>query len=310
MRTTPRACLVLATVIAACADDGAAGVTDLTDLTTAEAVDVTTTAEVDEVTTSACPLAAGTLATGTVSASGCALVERDTSACRAAREALGLSGAWLAFSCRVTLEPATLEGLDVVRVTADGQPDYPSMYFQATDPCYEAWADGAPNPNRIVARARTIDVPRASVEGATTMGGGIVGVAVNGVPIFADFAAPGDDIFAEVATFDRCAAHPAPGGTYHYHGEPPAISSDDARLIGVLRDGYTIYGRRDVDGSLPTLDAHGGHVGTTPDSPEVAVYHYHLNEQVSATAGTAGQRQWFLTTGTYRGVPADCLDCR
>jgi len=125
-----------------------------------------------------------------------------------------------------------------------------------------------------------------------------------------DFAAPGDDIFLEVETFDRCGAHPTQNGTYHYHGEPIALSSDDARFIGVMRDGYPIYGRRDADGSLPTLDEQGGHSAVTADSPDVAVYHYHLNEQVSSAQLTAGQRQWFLTTGTYHGAPAACADCR
>ncbi len=76
-----------------------------------------------------------------------------------------------------------------------------------------------------------------------------------------------------------------------------------------MRDGYPIYGRKDSDGSLPTLDGAGGHTSVTPDSPSTAVYHYHVNEQTSTTAGTAGQKQWFLTTGTYHGTPAACAAC-
>src|ERR1043165_560780 len=49
-----------------------------------------------------CALAANTTATSTVNA-GCALLERDTSSCREAREEIGLSGFWLKFSCRVTI---------------------------------------------------------------------------------------------------------------------------------------------------------------------------------------------------------------
>jgi hypothetical protein len=73
-------------------------------------------------------------------------------------------------------------------------------------------------------------------------------------------------------------------------------------LIGVLRDGYFVYGRRDADGSLPALDANGGHLAIPPDGTS-AGYHYHLNEQTSNTPGTGGQKQWFLTTGTYQGTP-------
>ncbi len=281
--------------------DAAAAETTMTAETAAE---ITTTAE----TVAACPLAANTTATTTQSAAGCALLERDTSACRATREGAGLSGHWLQFSCRVTLTVATDAGREVVRATADGQPDYPSFYFASDHACYAPYPDGQRNPNTIVAKAYTFGFPRVPDTTQTAMGGGIVGLALNGVPIFGNFAAPGDDIFAEALTFDRCGAHPQQAGGYHYHGEPAAISNDDARFIGVLRDGYPVYGRRDADGTMPTLDALGGHTGTTPDSA-AAVYHYHLSEQVSTAAGTLGEHQWFLTRGTYRGTAATCTGC-
>ncbi len=71
---------------------------------------------------------------------------------------------------------------------------------------------------------------------------------------------------------------------------------------GILTDGYFLYGRRDAAGTLPTLDANGGHVGPTPDSA-TAVYHYHVNLQTSTSGTTAGDTQWFLTTGHYEGQP-------
>src|SRR4051812_20038456 len=75
---------------------------------------------------SACTLEADTRATVTVSASGCALLDRDTGACEAARKAQGLSGYWLRFSCRVTLERVSTGGATTVHATTDAQPDYPS----------------------------------------------------------------------------------------------------------------------------------------------------------------------------------------
>jgi hypothetical protein len=141
------------------------------------------------------------------------------------------------------------------------------------------------------------------------MGTAVVGLALNGVPIFGNFAAPGDDIYEEAQTFDRCGAHPQNTGKYHYHGEPYAISYDDSNFIGVMRDGYPVYGRRDPDASLPTLDAYGGHTGVTVDSPSTPVYHYHVNEQTSTNPGTLGEMQWFLTTGTFRGTPGACTGC-
>lgn len=252
-----------------------------------------------------CALTEATTATATVT-NGCTLLERDVSACEGQRADAGLGGFWLKFSCRVSLS-VTGTG---VRVQSDGRPDYKSPYYAATDACFTANTGATMlNPNRIATRSLSMTVPQQPDLISAAMPLGTVGVAVNGVPIFSNVAAPGDDIYTEVGTFDVCGAHPAPGGVYHYHGEPYALSSADSRFIGVLRDGYPVYGRFDADGGLPLLDAFGGHAGTTPDSPAAPVYHYHLNEQTSTAAGTAGQKQWFLTTGTYRGAPGVCTGC-
>ena len=188
-------------------------------------------------------------------------------------------------------------------MATDSQPDYPSNYFPTSNPCYAAYSPSFPDPNQITAQSLTINVPLAPDTTQTAMGLGPVGVAVNGVAIFDNQAAPGDDIFTESASFDECQGHPAPGGTYHYHSEPYAISSNDSALIGVLKDGYFVYGRLDADGSTPTLDAAGGHTGTTPDSPNTPVYHHHVNLQISTNTGTAGDRVEFITTGKYAGTP-------
>lgn len=257
---------------------------------------------------SGCALAADTSATSTVT-NGCALLSRDTSACMASRVAAGLGGAWLQFSCRVALAPVTEGGQMYVQITTDSQPDYTSNYFAAGDACYAAYTPSFPDPNTIAAQHLMALVPSTPTAGTQPMGLGAVGVAVNGVAIFDNQAAPGDDIFVEYESFDRCQGHPQMRGMYHYHSEPYALSYDDARLIGVMRDGYFLYGRRDADGSPPTLDAAGGHMGTTPDSPTTPVYHYHANLQTSMTPGTSGQTGWFLTTGTYAGAPGTCTGC-
>jgi hypothetical protein len=249
-----------------------------------------------------CTLTASTTPTSTVSASGCAVLDRDTSGCEGDRA--GLTGFWLDFSCRISL---TLNGT-TVRAVTDGLPDHLSNYFPDSDPCHEDYTGAIQNPNFIASHTHTFDFPTAPDTAATAMMGAVVGMAVDGVGIFANFAAPGDDIYTEAATFDRCGGHPQMAGMYHYHSEPLAISNDDSRLVGVLRDGYPIYGRRDADGSLPTLDAQGGHTGTTPHST-TPVYHYHVNEQTSTNPGTLGQTQWFLTTGTYHGTPGACVGC-
>jgi hypothetical protein len=253
-----------------------------------------------------CALTADTTPSGVTSDSGCAVLDRDTTSCAAAREALGLTGFWQAFSCRVTL---TIEG-DAVVVSSDDRPDHASNYFHDDDACHEDYSGAIQNPNWIEAHATAIRVPLTPTSVATAMQTAVVGIAVDGVVVFGNFAAPGDDIFEEALTFDRCGGHPQMTGQYHYHSEPYAITYDDARFVGVLRDGYAVYGRRDADGTLPAdLDAYGGHIGATADSPSTPTYHYHVNEQTSDAPGTAGEKQWFLTTGTYRGAPAACDAC-
>jgi hypothetical protein len=198
----------------------------------------------------------------------------------------------------------------VVKAAADGQPDYLSNYFAASDPCHENYTGAIQNPNQIAVKNYVVEFPQTPDMTTQKMMVAIVGLAVNGVPIFGDFAAPGDDIYQEAKTFDRCGGHPQMTGGYHYHSEPYAITDDDDGFVGVMRDGYPIYGRKDQDGTYPAdLDVAGGHTGTTIDSPSTGVYHYHVNEQTSTNPQSAGQKQWFITTGTFRGTPAPCGSC-
>lgn len=137
---------------------------------------------------------------------------------------------------------------------------------------------------------------------------GVVGMALNGVLMFSNRAAPGDDIYLEVATFDKCRGHPNTIG-YHHHSEPYAITYDDSNFVGVMYDGYPVYGRRDPSGSYPTLDMYGGHAGVTVDSPTTAVYHYHINEQTSTATTSACQKQWFIKTGVSKAAIGTCSGC-
>lgn len=283
-------------LLAACNDPGSADTGE-----TGETSDAGETSDTGD--TDGCPLTQNTSETSTTNANGCHVLTRDTSACEAERMDAGLSGVWLEFSCLVSL---SMEGGSVVAV-ADGRPDYASFYFPEADPCYEAWEEGLHNPNEIVTASYTVTFP-TSPDATTTsmMMHGVVGLAVNGVPIYGNFAAPGDDIFQEALTFDKCDGHPQMQGNYHYHSEPGAITYDDANLVGVMLDGYPLYGRKDADGTYPTLDAEGGHTGVTADSPAMEVYHYHVNAQTSTNPQTMGETQWFLTTGTWHGTPGTC----
>ena len=145
-------------------------------------------------------------------------------------------------------------------------------------------------------------MPLAPDTTQTTMGLGAVGVAINGVAIFDNQAAPGDDIFQESGSFDQCRGHPAPGGVYHYHSEPYAISSATANLIGVLQATATSF----TASSTPTAPCrrstrrrphrHHARQPTRPSTTTTSICR-------STSAGTRDERVEFLTTGTYEGTP-------
>jgi len=125
-----------------------------------------------------------------------------------------------------------------------------------------------------------------------------IGVMISGSPLFNDyedqtrqFVAVDDNISLDGVYFiDACNGHPlASGDSYHYHGVPYCITDsvdvagEHSTMIGVLLDGFPIYGPRDADGVELTnddLDECSGHVGPTPEFPE-GIYHYHLSEDAS-----------------------------
>ena len=77
-----------------------------------------------------------------------------------------------------------------------------------------------------------------------------------------------------VVSLDYTAAHTGPQ-SYHYHLEPKAWSDDDDELIGIIADGFFLYGRKcHSTGTYPTdLDESGGHTSVTQHNGE-GEYHY------------------------------------
>ena len=189
-------------------------------------------------------------------------------------------------------------------VQADGQPDPPSNYFETTNPCYEALtaSDKVQNPNILGEQSFSMTIPMSPSGSSSAMSLGVVGIAANGVAIFSNAAAPGDNIYDEVRTFDKCEGHPA-GTTYHYHIEPPTFTNNDSSFVGVMRDGNPIYGRTQEGGGAPSLDANGGETGTTPDSSS-AIYHYHVHLQTDGM-----DTAYFITSGNYNNTAGACSGC-
>ena len=230
----------------------------------------------------------------------CPRLNMTTTSCEAARTALGLTGNWLKFSCDVTLGLAdsslnpTTEYSDAtyVSVIFYDIPDYQSNYFATTGSygfiangttfggtflsMYTPYSTAYPDPSTIIQQDVTMYIPlNPSTGSPTEMSVGMVGVTINGVGIFDGIADGTDNIFEEALSFDPCQAHPA-DGMYHYHIEPFSISYKDSNLIGVMRDGYFVYGRY----------AYGGSTDLDTSDPSSIAYIYGGAIEVNPATGT------------------------
>jgi hypothetical protein len=122
---------------------------------------------------------------------------------------------------------------------------------------------------------------------------GQIGVVINGVALFNDYedrdlsiVALDDQVIHDHAGFvDDCNGHSLVDGSgYHYHGVPTCVTElvdvagEHSTMIGVLQDGFPVYGNLDTNGEVITnvdLDECSGHFDATPEFPE-GIYHYHL----------------------------------
>lgn len=202
-----------------------------------------------------------------------------------------------------------------VTIEATGKPDHTSPYW---DPNGASGLYVEPGPETDVSQMSpgfiddfgeqlyTMTVPaqpqRAASTTATSLGA--VGIAVSGAPIFNGQEGPNRNLdIGVISGFDINGAHTGPE-VYHYHLEPKSISDDDDQLIGIMADGFFIYGRRDyTDGDYPTdLDESGGHVGITQHtgtSDEDAEYHYHVQDEFYLGS------YYLLFPDDYAGTPVN-----
>jgi hypothetical protein len=265
----------------------------------------------------------------------CKLLTRDTSSCQATREALGFSGDWLSFSCNVKLTPVDGSNAAVSNVSSatsiaigfTGLPDHKSTYFATTgtysftdqsgttvsgnySDMYQYYDTIFDNPNKTAQKSYVLYVPASPARNngnnsTHQMGMGIVGVAVDGVPIYNSLADASDNIYSEEGSFDECQGHPDAQSKYHYHSLPYSISYNDSKLVGIMRDGFFIYGQYDYGGNTdldtstkpPNAAAadgvtsvaaavpyvFGGHEGALPTTGTGNVFHYHATAQYGCT---------------------------
>lgn len=177
---------------------------------------------------------------------------------------------------------------DDITIDSNGLPNHTSPYWEETNPLYvEPVVAVALTPGRIGGdRSFTVTVPSAPeiAASSTATGLGPIGISVTGVPIFNDTEGPNRPLEEQIAeTFDYAGAHNGPSG-YHYHvessdvAENTVLSHDDEKLVGIMADGFLIYGRKcNSIGDHPTdLDISGGHTSSTQHSDGEEFYHYHI----------------------------------
>ena len=196
-----------------------------------------------------------------------------------------------------------------VTIKCNALPDHKSAYYPAGNPLHEAFSGTTfggntfnLNPNTIAAQNITFKIPANPVMAAThaTTPMGAMGVALNGVPFFNQYAAGGSPLTNEVTSFDQWWGHPQMSGMYHYHVEPlylTTVKASKSALMGFLLDGFPVYGPEEEGGATPTgLDVYHGHTHATVDYPG-GIYHYHFTSAAPylngngfyGTAGTVTQ---------------------
>jgi hypothetical protein len=179
---------------------------------------------------------------------------------------------------------------DYVVISSTGLPDHKTPYYKGTkweSALYEAY-NGAntkwsQNPNRISEFDYTFRIPLHPAEASSKQAtpGGPIGIALNGVPFFNQYAAMGAPLTGEVNSFDQYGGHPQQQGAYHYHVEPFYLTTKMGKdaLLGFLLDGFPVYGPMEQGATISNsdLDAYHGHKTATADYPD-GIYHYHITD--------------------------------
>jgi len=176
-----------------------------------------------------------------------------------------------------------------ITIKTNGVPDHKSVYFQTSNSLYQAFSgttfDGntfSKNPNTIASQNLTFRIPAnpaaATNHAATSLGP--IGVALNGVPLYNQYAGPSQPLTNEIASFDQYYGHPQQSGQYHYHVEPlylTTVKSTKSGLMGFLLDGFPVYGPEENSKAVTSdqLDVYHGHSHATTEYPN-GIYHYHF----------------------------------
>ena len=190
-----------------------------------------------------------------------------------------------------------------VEIETNGLPNHTSPYWSATHPLFveptvTSFAQMAPGniDNFNGSFNLTVDASPVLASNSSATGLGAIGISVSGSVIYNDEEGPNVPLDNAVGSLDYTAAHTGPQ-SYHYHLEPKAWSDDDEKLIGIIADGFFLYGRKcNATGTYPTdLDASGGHTSTTQHTTD-SEYHYHIQNELYLNA------YYILFPGNYQGT--------
>ena len=186
-----------------------------------------------------------------------------------------------------------MSGTDII-IETDSVPDHTSPYWGSGDANYEDMPVGGTQliPS-FVDQNYSFTIPETPTDqpSPVSMFAGAVAVSVDGVVMFKGQTSTSSSLSTEASTFDNGNAHPNGGEyIYHYHGEPAKQTDYETSLVGIMADGYPIYGPLEEDGSTPgtgaypSLDAQTyGHTHATNDFPS-GTFHYHLYQWDGAVA--------------------------
>jgi hypothetical protein len=195
-----------------------------------------------------------------------------------------------------------------VYIRSTGLPDHKSVYYPESNKMHEDFAGKTfggltfrKNPSLISQENYVFRIPLnpqpASYKRPTNLGP--IGVSLNGVPFFNQYAGNGEPLSFEKLSFDEWWGHPAPMGDYHYHVEPlylTTVKANKSALLGFLLDGFPVYGPEENGETVTNakLDAYHGHTCATADYPN-GIYHYHI----TATDP-------YINGSGYYGTPGSC----
>lgn len=182
----------------------------------------------------------------------------------------------------------------------------------------------AVTPNDLSEVPLTYRIPLSPVEAdvESELGFGVVGLAVNGLPIYGAFeAAPtyGDPLLDGIVDF--CNGHVAPGGQYHFHGRPDClfdeVDGQTSLVIGYGLDGYPIlapFECADADCTeVIELESSWAYIGGSEAALEANEYQEGTGDldRCNGKTRSDGSYAYYATTtfpyllGCHHGVVAD-----